>query len=44
MSKPINIEEFIKRSKSSHGDKYDYSKVIYKSQYEPVIITKIIKI
>lgn len=38
MSKPINIEEFIKRSKSSHGDKYDYSKVIYKSQYEPVII------
>ena len=38
MSKPINIEEFIKRSKSSHGDKYDYSKVIYKSQYEPIII------
>jgi hypothetical protein len=37
MSKPINIEEFIKRSKSSQGDKYDYSKVIYKSQYEPVI-------
>lgn len=38
MSKPINIEEFIKRSKSSHGDKYDYSKSIYKSQYEPIII------
>lgn len=38
MSKPISIKEFIKRSKLSHGDKYDYSKTIYKSQYELVII------
>jgi very-short-patch-repair endonuclease len=38
MSNPINIEEFIKRSRLSQGDKYDYSKVIYKSQYEPITI------
>jgi len=38
MSNPINIEEFIRRSKLSHGGKFDYSKVTYKSQYDPVII------
>jgi len=38
MPKSINIGEFIKRSRISHGDKYDYSKVIYKNQYESIII------
>ena len=31
-------EEFIEKSKEIHGDKYDYSKVIYKSSKEPVKI------
>jgi len=29
MSKKITTEEFIKKAKSVHGDKYDYSKVDY---------------
>ena len=28
-TKPMGIEEFIRRSKAFHGDKYDYSKSIY---------------
>ena len=33
-----NKEEFIQKSKSIHGDKYDYSKVEYKGNKTPVII------
>jgi very-short-patch-repair endonuclease len=33
-----NTEEFIKKSKKIHGDKYDYSKVEYKNVNEKVII------
>lgn len=32
-------EQFIKNAKSVHGDKYDYSKTIYKNASEKVIIT-----
>ena len=38
MSKRIGTEEFIKRSQPKHGDKYDYSLVEYKNQYEKVKI------
>lgn len=38
MSKSIGIKEFIKRSKFEHGDRFNYSKVLYKSQYQKVII------
>jgi very-short-patch-repair endonuclease/ribosomal protein L40E len=38
MSNRISIEEFLKRSKNSHGDKYDYSNVEYNNQYDPVVI------
>ena len=34
----MNVEEFIKRSKEIHGDKYDYSKVEYINQGTPVCI------
>ena len=33
-----NTEEFIKNAKLKHGDKYDYSKVIYTKSTEKVII------
>jgi hypothetical protein len=37
-----NKEEFIKRSKSIHGDRYDYSKIIYKNrETKACIICKI---
>ena len=35
----LNTESFIKKSKKKLGDIYDYSKTIYKSSFEPVIIT-----
>ena len=38
MSKKITTEEFIKRAKEVHGEKYDYSKVIYKDMNTPVCI------
>jgi very-short-patch-repair endonuclease len=38
MSKKIGIEEFKSRSKDKWGDKFDYSLVEYKSQYEKVKI------
>ena len=38
MSKKITLDEFIKRAKEIHGDKYDYSKVVYKSLSEKVCI------
>ena len=33
------LEGFIAKSKEVHGDKYDYSKVIYVNRHTPVIIT-----
>lgn len=38
MSKPITLDEFIRRSIVKHGHKYDYSKVKYKNQYDMVDI------
>ena len=34
----LTQEEFIARSTAKHGDKYDYSKVVYTNSYTPVII------
>lgn len=34
----LTQEEFIARSVAKHGDKYDYSKVVYTNSYTPVII------
>lgn len=38
MSKKITTEEFIRRAKKVHGDKYDYSKVKYVKAKEKVCI------
>ena len=38
MSKRLTTEEFIKRSKEVHGNKYDYSKVNYVNCYTKIII------
>ena len=35
----ISTEEFIKRAKRYHGDRYDYSKTVYRTAKEPVTIT-----
>lgn len=37
--KKLNTKEFIKRSKAHHGDKYDYSQVVYTTFREKVIVT-----
>ena len=37
-AKYLTLDEFIKRSMEVHGDRYDYSKVVYKKAVEPVII------
>jgi len=34
-----NLDEFIKKSRKIHGDKYDYSKTIYKNSYTRVKIS-----
>ena len=34
----LTTEEFIRRAKEMHGDKYDYSKVVYKKNNEKVCI------
>ncbi len=34
----LTTEEFIAKAKAVHGDKYDYSKVDYKGNKDPVII------
>lgn len=39
MSKKLTTEEFIRRAKKVHGDKYDYSKTIYVDWDTPVTIT-----
>lgn len=38
MSRRLTTEEFVKKAKEIHGDKYDYSKVDYKSTKEKVCI------
>lgn len=38
MSKKIATEDFLKRAKEVHGNKYDYSKVDYKGIYEKICI------
>lgn len=38
MSRRKTTEEFIKEAKKAHGDKYDYSKVIYKNIKTKVIV------
>ena len=38
MKRVYNKEDFIKRAKEVHGDKYDYSKVIYKNSHTKVCI------
>jgi hypothetical protein len=35
----LNTEEFIRRAKEVHGDKYDYSKTVYVNKRTKVIIT-----
>lgn len=36
---PITTEEFIRRAKETHGNKYDYSKTVYTNNHTPLIIT-----
>lgn len=38
MRKCLTTDEFIKKAKEVHGDKYDYSKVNYKGSYVNVCI------
>ena len=38
MSKQVTTEDFIKRARDVHGDKYDYSKTIYTTSYNKVDI------
>lgn len=38
MAKSITTEEFVKKAKAVHGDKYDYSKVEYVNAYTKVCI------
>ena len=37
--KLLTTEEFVRRSKEIHGDKYDYSKTVYKLSTEKLLIT-----
>lgn len=37
-NKKLSTEEFIKKAKEIHGDKYDYSKVVYKNNFTKVCI------
>lgn len=37
--KRLTTEDFIKKAKAVHGDKYDYSKIVYVNQKTDVIIT-----
>lgn len=38
MTKKLTTEEFIKRAREVHGDKYDYSKVEYKTAHDKITI------
>ena len=37
-NKKLTTEEFIERARKVHGDKYDYSKVVYESSHKKVCI------
>jgi hypothetical protein len=37
-NKKLTTEEFIKRAKEIHGDRYDYSKVDYKNSYSKITV------
>ena len=39
IAKTDTLEGFISKAKEAHGDKYDYSKVIYVNRHTPVTIT-----
>lgn len=39
IKKRMTTEEFIRRAKSIHGDKYDYSKTVYVSNKHKLIVT-----
>lgn len=39
MSKRLTTEQFIEKAQLKHGNKYNYSKVVYKSALDKVIIT-----
>lgn len=39
MSKKLTTEEFIQKAKLIHGERYEYSKVVYKSAHQKVTIT-----
>jgi hypothetical protein len=38
MSKKVTLEEFIERAKKVHGDKYDYSRVLYNGMHDKICI------
>lgn len=38
MKKKLTLEEFIRRARLIHGDRYDYSKVVYINNYTKIII------
>lgn len=38
MSKKVSTEDFIQKAKSIHGNRYDYSKIIYTKSREKVCI------
>ena len=38
MCKKLTTQVFIERARKVHGDKYDYSKVVYKGYHEKVCI------
>lgn len=37
-SKPYTVEQFVEKARAKHGDKYDYSKVVYTTREELIII------
>ena len=38
MSRKLTTEEFIKRAREVHGDKYDYLKIVYKAAHNKIEI------
>ncbi len=38
-TKTLTIDEFIEQARKAHGDKYDYSKTVYKTKHLKIIIT-----
>ena len=39
MPQPLTTEEFIRRSRYMYGDRYHYTKTVYKGYFYPVTIT-----